>query len=98
MFESILSNETEIERLHTKVLLEQLSKTSSNSDLLAAASPSPQFNSGSQGGSSDFNQDHIIQTLMEKPENDSELQAVRLGARAPAIGRGIPPVLPLMSQ
>uniref|UniRef100_K1QB25 Mitogen-activated protein kinase kinase kinase 2 n=1 Tax=Magallana gigas TaxID=29159 RepID=K1QB25_MAGGI len=72
MFESILSNETEIERLHTKVLLEQLSKTSSNSDLLAAASPSPQFNSGSQGGSSDFNQDHIIQTLMEKPENDSE--------------------------
>lgn len=72
MFESILSNETEIERLHTKVLLEQLSKTSSNSDLLAAASPSPQFNSGSHGGSSDFNQDHIIQTLMEKPENGSE--------------------------
>lgn len=72
MFESILSNETEIERLHAKVLFEQLSKTSSNSDLLAAASPSPQFNSGSHGGSSDFNQDHIIQTLMEKPENGSE--------------------------
>ncbi|XP_061185770.1 uncharacterized protein LOC133193871 [Saccostrea echinata] len=60
--------ESEIDRLHARALNEQLSKTSSTSDLLGVGSQSSQINSGSHG-SSEFNQDHIIQTLMEEPEN-----------------------------
>ncbi|XP_062578857.1 uncharacterized protein LOC134240793 [Saccostrea cucullata] len=60
--------ETEIDRLLARALNEQLSKTSSTSDLLGVMSQSSQINSGSHG-SSEFNQDHIIQTLIEEPEN-----------------------------
>lgn len=61
------TEETDIDRLHTQVLNEQLSKTSSSSDLLGVASQSSHLNSGSHG-SSEFNQERIIQTLIE--END----------------------------
>nr|XP_022303895.1 uncharacterized protein LOC111111297 isoform X3 [Crassostrea virginica] len=69
---------TDIERLHAQVFNEQLSKTSSSSDLLM-----PNYQGSQHSGSSgDFNQDIIIQTLMEEPENGSESSRGRLRSRS----------------